>query len=189
MNTLVFADNHDLNRFYSDLHEDLDDWKVAMAFLLTTRGTPMIYYGTEILMTGEEHQGHGFIREDFPGGWPGDSLNCFTAEGRNADQEEAWNHLSKLMHWRNGNEVIHNGELKHFIPDDGLYVYFRYLADKAVMIIINNHKDDQKNVDPNDYSEITSHYEYGFDILSETRYGLSETITIEPRSVMVLELE
>jgi glycosidase len=189
MHTLIFVDNHDLDRFYTSINEDLDDWKTAMAILMTTRGIPMIYYGTEILMTGEEHKGHGFIREDFPGGWPQDTVNCFIADGRNDEQNEAFDYLRKLINWRNGNEVIHEGKLKHYIPNDGLYVYFRYTEDDAVMVVVNNHKAQAKMIDPFYYSEVTEEYQYLYDVMEEMRYGISERIVIPARSARIFELE
>jgi len=91
---VIFPDNHDLSRYYSVMGNDLDKYKMGLAFYYTTRGIPMVYYGTEILMTGEEHLGHGYIRQDFPGGWAGDEINAFTGEGLNADQLEAQRYVN-----------------------------------------------------------------------------------------------
>src|SRR5690625_7128848 len=71
-NLLVFLDNHDTSRFRKKEEKNLDRYKQALTFLLTTRGIPQIYYGTELLMTGEQEEGDGNLRKDVPGGWPGD---------------------------------------------------------------------------------------------------------------------
>jgi glycosidase len=145
---IIFADNHDLTRFYTSLGEDLQKFRMAMAILLTTRGIPMIYYGTELLMTGEEHKGHGFIRQDFPyGNWPMTAGGQRSAVGGqqsavSSQQEEGMQYLKALLNWRKNSEVIHHGKLKQFIPQDGIYVFFRYDEKDAVMVVINKNNED-----------------------------------------------
>jgi len=189
MNTVVFADNHDLSRYFTLVHEDLDKWKMGMAFLYTTRGIPMIYYGTEILMTGEESEGHGYIREDFPGGWPGDTVDAFTAGGRTDLQNEAFNYLRALINWRKTKEVIHSGSLMHFIPDDGLYVYFRYNDDDAVMVVMNNNESDPRTAELSDFDEITGQYSVMKDIMTGKEKPLEGILTVEAKSVLIFDLE
>lgn len=136
---LVFLDNHDTDRFLLELPENLDSWKQAQTFLLTSRGIPQIYYGTEILMNGTKAHGDGNIRLDFPGGFPGDTVNAFVPEGRTELQNEAWNFMSKLLTWRRdvANDVIARGTLKHFMPEKGFYAYTRTLGDRCVAVIMN----------------------------------------------------
>jgi glycosidase len=188
-NTVVFADNHDLSRYFSLVEKDLMKWKMGMAFLLTMRGTPMIYYGTEILMTGLEEEGHGYIREDFPGGWPGDPVDVFSAEGRSGEQEEAFNYLKELLNWRKDKEVIHSGNLVHFIPSDGLYIYCMYDDDDAVMVVLNNNDEKPKQVDPKDYVEVTGNFATSKNVLTGEGRKLSEVFTIPPKSAMILDLD
>jgi len=137
-NVVIFADNHDGDRFFSKIDNDINKFKLAMAFIMTTRGIPQIYYGTEVLMTGEEHKGHGDIRKDFPGGWDGDDKDAFTKEGRTVEQNEAFNFLKRLLNWRKSNPVIQFGKLTHYIPEDGVYVYFKTLNNSTVMVMLNN---------------------------------------------------
>lgn len=136
---LTFFDNHDTDRFLLEEPENLDAWKQAMSFLLTSRGIPQIYYGTELLMNGSKEGSDGYVRLDMPGGFPGDEVNSFTAEGRTPIQNEAWDYLSSLLKWRKGeaNEVIAKGELKHFMPINCAYVYERKLGDKQIVVIMN----------------------------------------------------
>ncbi|MBN2174117.1 MAG: glycoside hydrolase family 13 protein [Bacteroidales bacterium] len=188
-NTLTFCDNHDLTRYFSSIKEDINKWKAGITFLLTTRGIPMIYYGTEILMTGEEHQGHGFIREDFPGGWEGDSLNAFTREGRNNLQNEAFNFLKTLLNWRKDKDVIHLGKLKHFVPQDEVYVYFRYSENKCVMVAINNSSKEMKAIKASRYKECLGKYKYAENVLTDETVNYLDAFTLAPKSVMVLELK
>jgi len=187
-NLVLFADNHDGDRFYSKMGEDIRKFKLAMAFLMTTRGIPQIYYGTEILMTGLEHNGHGDIRKDFPGGWPGDTLNAFTAKGRTKEQNEAFNYLKTLMNWRKDKKVIHNGKLTHYIPQDGVYVYFRYNNHASVMILLNN-TDKTKTVDGKRFKENLSGYTKGRSVMDNKTIENLNTITIPAKSPLIIELE
>ncbi|MCP4551682.1 MAG: hypothetical protein GY834_06500 [Bacteroidetes bacterium] len=139
--TLVFGDNHDLTRLLTNYGGNVNKLKMAMVFLLTTHGIPNIYFGTEILMEGNEHDGHGKMRKDFQGGWPNNTQNAFVAEGRSIAQNDMTNFMSTMLNWRKNKTLIHEGELTHFIPQDDVYVYFRHDKDESVMIIRNNNKD------------------------------------------------
>jgi len=188
-NNLIFCDNHDLNRFYTSLEEDLDRWKMGITFLLTTRGIPMVYYGTEILMTGEEHQGHGFIRKDFPGGWAEDNHNAFSAEGRTVQQNEAFNFMQNLLKWRQNSEVIHTGLLKHFVPKNDTYIYFRYNKDECILVAFNNSPNEMKAVKTDRFAECMKNYRYATNILTGENINYLEALTLPPKSVLVLELK
>ncbi len=135
---LTFLDNHDTDRFLLEEPDDLGWWKQAVTFLLTSRGIPQIYYGTELLMNGTRAAGgDGNVRRDMPGGFPGDKTDAFTAAGRSDKQNEAFDFIQKLLQWRRGNEAIARGSLKHFMPENGLYVYQRRSGDKEVTVILN----------------------------------------------------
>jgi len=186
-NIVVFADNHDGDRIYTKLEEKLDRFKLAMTFLLTTRGLPQIYYGTEILMTGHENRGHGDIRKDFPGGWEGDSINAFTPAGRTNDENLAFNHVKKLLNWRKNKTVMHDGKLRHFIPVDGVYVYFRYDERDTVMVFINN-SDQEKIFDQKRYAEMIGSFSAGTDILTGSTFEFS-SLKIPGKTSMVVEMK
>ena len=188
-NNLIFCDNHDLNRYFSSMQEDLDKWKMGVTFLLTTRGIPMVYYGTEILMTGEEHSGHGYIRQDFPGGWTSDHLNAFTSAGRSAKQNEAHNYLQNLLNWRQNKDVIHRGLFKHFIPEDNTYVYFRYNKDECIMVAFNNSPNEMKAIKTKRFAECMNGYNYAINIISGESLNYMDALTLPPKSAIVLELK
>ena len=135
---VIFLDNHDLTRFFTQTGMRLDIYKMALSFILTTRGIPQFYYGTEIVMQGDKNRGDGYLRQDFPGGWPGDTINAFMGKNLNDTERDAFSFAKKLLNWRKGKDVIHDGKLKQFIPDNGLYVYFRYNDKESVMVILNN---------------------------------------------------
>ncbi len=187
-NLVVFPDNHDMDRVFTRLEEDFDMWRLAMVLTMTTRGIPQIYYGTEILMTGHEHKGHGFIREDFPGGWPGDEINAFTGQGLPEQKIQAQQFLKKLQNWRKKNPVIHTGEMTHFIPENDVYVYFRYNKDQSIMIILNKNSEAQE-LHVERFKERLAGYTRGFDIISNNEISINSDIIIDGSAAMIIELE
>ena len=183
---VIFADNHDLSRFYSSIGEDYNKFKMAMAVLLTTRGIPMIYYGTEYLMTGEEPKGHGFIRADYPGGkW--ESAVGSRQSAVNGVQLEAFEYLKALLNWRKNSEVIKHGKLKQFVPQDGIYVYARYTDREAVIVIINKNKE-AKTLDLKRFNEVLKDYREGTDVISKEKFILENNINLKPETALILEL-
>ena len=185
---LTFLDNHDSDRFLLELPDTLGSWKQAQAFLLTSRGIPQIYYGTEILMNGSKEGSDGYVRKDMPGGFPGDKTDAFTPEGRSPLQNEAWDFLSSLLQWRRGeaNEVIAKGKLKHFMPLDGLYAYTRTLGDKSVTVLLNG-KDEPLTVSMARTEEtlpVGSSYK---DIISGRTITIEKEMTFSPRQIMILQ--
>ena len=135
---MIFPDNHDMDRIHTQLNKDPLLSRMAVAYLLTLPRIPQIYYGTEILMENSEKPGdHGLIRTDFPGGWQGDPVNAFTGEGLSEDQKEMQDYLRKLLNYRKSSKAIHEGQTKHFAPENGIYVLFRYLEDEVVALILN----------------------------------------------------
>lgn len=185
---LTFLDNHDTDRFLDAVPDDLGWWKQAQTFLLTSRGIPQIYYGTEILMHGtREHGGDGAIRLDMPGGFAGDSINVFDGSGMDAKQHEAYDFLRTLLQWRRGeaNEVIAHGSLKHFMPQHGLYVYERRLGDKIIDIILNGN-DEEKTVSMERTVEVLPYGTVRHDLLTDSDVTITEEMTFAPRQIMIL---
>ncbi len=185
---VIFADNHDVNRYLSSQSDDVHKLKMAMAFILTTRGIPEIYYGTEILLKTDKVEGDGGKRVDFPGGWTGDSSDAFMASGRTTAQNDMFHYLKTLLTWRKSKEVIHSGKLKQFIPQDGVYVYFRYNDAETVMVAMNNNEKETKTLKPGIYDEFLARFHSGKDIISGKEINDLNHISIEPKSVIVVEL-
>ena len=186
-NVLRFLDNHDTDRFLPAMPEKLDAFKQGIAFMLTIPGIPQFYYGTELLMNGTKQKGDGYIRLDVPGGWPGDAVNQFEASGRTDIQNEAWNYMQKLLKWRKGNEVIAKGKMKHFVPQNGVYVYARNLNGKQVVVIMNGNA--KESVLPHDrYDEILKGYTSGKDVITGKVVNLQKELTLGAKDVLVLEL-
>lgn len=186
MNLLTFLDNHDTSRFAQtdEMAKNLKRYKQAMVFLLTTRGIPQIYYGTEILMTGDKGKGDGDLRKDFPGGWQGDTRNCFVKNGRTALENEAFEFTRQLLNWRKGNQVIGKGSLKRYSIQNGVYVYQREFNGKSVVIIMNG-TDDSKELDLAPYQEILPR-ENALDVLTGKNVNLSGKLCLDGRENLIL---
>jgi glycosidase len=134
MRNVIFLDNHDIERFYSVVGEDMDKYKSSLSWLLTCRGIPEIYYGDELATPGLTTPSDGYVRLDFPGGFPGDSANKFNQSGRTAKDQEIWQHVQVLGNFRKRSSAITTGRMMQYIPEDGVYVYFRYDPSQTVMV-------------------------------------------------------
>lgn len=188
MELLIFLDNHDTSRFFKNEEEteNFTRYKQALAFLLTTRGIPQIYYGTEIFMPADKAEGDGKLRNDFPGGWADDSKNAFTAAGRTAKENKAFDYTSKLLNWRKGNEVIAKGTLKHVAPTNGVYVYERNYNGKSVVVMMSGVNED-KTMDMALYREILKPTTLK-DVISDKTIDFSkDTFVMKAREVYILE--
>lgn len=184
---LTFLDNHDTDRFLAEMPDSLDNWKQAIAFLLTSRGIPQLYYGTELLMNGSKKVSDGYIRLDMPGGFPGDSINSFTPEGRTALQNEAWNYMQRLLQWRRGaaNDVIAKGSLKHFAPSERVYAYERRLGDKKVLVFLNG-SDEEATMPMARLAEAAAAVEKFTDLITGEPVTITEEMVFAPRQTMIL---
>ena len=184
---LTFLDNHDLSRFNRKDETDLKRYKQGIAFLLTMRGIPEIFYGTEVLMTGTKEEGDGNLRKDFPGGWPGDKNNQFTKDGRTAIQNEAWDYIQRLLQWRKSSEAVTQGTMIHYMPKEGIYVYGRIKGDHTVLVMLNSSLKDQ-TVKMDRFSDITGKYTTGKDVISLKTFAINSSITIPAKGEYILEL-
>ena len=187
-NILVFAENHDTGRFNEIYKNDFNKYKMAMTLLATVRGIPQIYYGSEIGMAGDKGKGDGDIRRDFPGGWNGDKNNAFTQSGRTAEQQKWFDFSSKLFNWRKGKEVIHTGKTTHYLPWNNVYVYFRHNDKESVMVLINN-SDESQTVKTDRFAESLTTHKKGKDVLEGKTVDVTKDITMQPKSVLILELQ
>jgi glycosidase len=188
-NLLIFAENHDTQRINHVYQNDIGKYKMTMALLATVRGIPQLYYGSEIGMAGNKDDGgDAAIRQDFPGGWEGDAINAFTAAGRTQGQNDYFDFTSKLFNWRKTKPVLHSGKMTHYIPEDNTYVYFRYNSSESVMVLFNN-SSEIKTLKTNRFAENLGNYKTGKDIINDKIIDLTSEITMEPKSVLILELK
>jgi glycosidase len=150
---MIFPDNHDMDRIFTQLEENVENTKMALATYLVLPRIPQFYYGTEILMQNTAKPGdHGLIRTDFPGGWKGDKVNAFTGEGLSVEQKDMQNYLTKILNYRKNSKAIQDGKTIHFAPHNGIYTLFRMLNDEIVVLILN--KNESAKVDLSTYQEL-----------------------------------
>ena len=156
-----------------------------MSIILTTRGIPQIYYGTEIIMksTGD----HGELRKDFPGGWGGDEANAFTGKLLNKDQVEAQRFLKTLLNWRKNSLAITKGRLVHYPPKDGAYVYFRTYGDELAMVLVNNNQE-PKNIDIKRFYETLGKRKRAKSVINSLDYDLRKNISMKGKTALILEV-
>jgi glycosidase len=186
---LIFWDNHDMSRFFSVINEDMNKYKSGMALLLTLRGIPQLYYGTEILMKNFSNP-DGLVRLDFPGGWPGDKANKFTAAGRTPAENDAFNFVKKLANYRKNSTALQTGKMIQYVPEDGMYVYFRVSPDaagKTVMVILNG-DDKTKTLNTARFAEQIKNTASLLNIVSGEKLNTTTTINVPAKTTLVLEL-
>lgn len=184
---VTFLDNHDLSRFYSVIGEDIRKFKSGVAFLLTTRGTPMMYYGTEILMKNFTDP-DGKVREDFPGGWKEDKVDKFTGGGRDSLENAAFEYIKTLANYRKNTPALQTGKMTQFVPVDGVYTYFRYDRDKTIMVVMNT-ADQPKSVDLTPYAEHLSGFTGMKDVLTGKQISNLKTVDLQAFTTGVFELK
>ena len=182
---LAFIENHDTDRFLGNGHDSLM-LKQALALLLTVNRIPQLYYGTEVLMNGTKEVTDGNVRKDFPGGFPGDEHNAFTKEGRSKAENQMFNWLSRLLHWRNGNETIIRGYQTQFIPYNGIYVIARRWHRNTVLTILNG-TSKPATMEVERYAEVIGKTSRVQDIPTGRYYDLSKNLELKPRQSLVLE--
>ena len=182
---MAFIENHDTDRFLGEGKDTLA-LKQALALLLTINRTPQLYYGTEVLMNGTKSVTDGNVRKDFPGGWTHDKHNAFTAEGRTQAENQMFNWVSRLLHWRQGNEVITKGKQTQFCTQHGIYVVARQYKGKSVMTIING-KNEANELNVARYAEIIGHTEKATDVTNGRTVLINKNVKLRPRQAMILE--
>lgn len=187
MNLLIFMDNHDTSRFNRDeaTEQNLTRYKQALTFMLTTRGIPQIYYGTEIMMAADKGNGDGTLREDFPGGWSGDATNAFDVAELTSYQREAFDFTRKMLKWRKNNDVIAKGKLKHYSIQNGIYVYERNYEGRSVVVIMNG-SDSPQQISLAPYNEIVPNGEVNEFFTNQT-IKFEDILELEGRQTMIIE--
>jgi len=188
-NLVIFPDNHDRTRIFTKVGENYDLYRMAIAYYLTMRGIPQIYYGTEVLMSHTRDDGnHGEIRAEFPGGWPDNDKNAFTGRGLSPQELDAQEFVRSLLNWRKGKSVIQFGKLMQFTPIKDVYAYFRY-DDTATVMVVFNRGEEAVQLDTARFAERLGDSMRAQDVISGRRIKLRPAIDLEPMSVMILEVE
>jgi len=188
MRNEIILDNHDQDRFYSVVGEDYNKYKEGITLLLTHRGIPQLYYGTEILMKNFKNPTDAEVRKDFPGGWANDAQNKFTESGRTQQENDAYNFVKTLAHYRMNSSALKTGKFMQYVPSNGMYVYFRYDNNQTVMCVINT-GDKEQAIKFSDYDERTAGFSSAVNIMDNTSLQTSSSINIGAHGSLVLELK
>jgi glycosidase len=184
---VIFLDNHDLSRFYGIVEKDMRKFKIGVGLLMTLRGIPQWYYGSEILMSGLSNP-DGLVREDFPGGWQEDQVNKFTEEGRSVEENEAFNYLKSLANYRKDSPVLQEGYLMQFTPEPDQYVYFRFMKKRGSVMVVVNTSEETKELKLERYQERLDGFIGGIDVVTGKDSRFDENLKLEPMSIKILEL-
>ncbi len=186
LNNCIFLDNHDMDRFYSVAGENMNKFKQGIGLLLTLRGIPQLYYGTEILMKNFKNPSDAMVRLDYPGGFEGDAINKFDKNNRTAQEQEAFDFVSKLALFRKKSTALTTGKTMQYIPVDGVYVYFRYDEKQTIMCVVNT-SDTGKKITLSDYTERTKGFTKSMDVFSGENKGAFFEVPVQ--GMMILELK
>ncbi|MCA4775569.1 glycoside hydrolase family 13 protein [Empedobacter stercoris] len=189
-NMFVFMENHDTERWNEMMNGNINDYKLGLSLISTVRGIPQVYYGSEIGMRGDKSKGDADIRRDFPGGWKADQKNAFTNEGRTLEQKQFHDFTAKVFNWRKNKEVIHSGKTKHYMPQQNVYVYFRYNEKESVMVVLNANPEKQ-TFKLDRFTESLDGITSGKEIISDKTFPIksSEEISIDGKTAMIIELK
>ncbi len=184
---VTFLDNHDTDRYLSVIGDDFEKYKIGLTWLLTTRGIPSMYYGTEILMKNFKDPSDAEVRRDFPGGFPGDKENKFETSGRSDREKEAFLFVRKLATYRRDNAVMHTGKLMQYLPQEGIYVYFRYDANKTVLVATNT-SDKEISLDTARFAERMKGFTSARNVLTDATLTDLKLVKLPAKTALVLEL-
>ena len=189
-NVLVFLDNHDLGRFSRVEDKGLNRYKQGIGFLLTTRGIPQVYYGTELLFKATKAQGDGAIRKDMPGGWPGDERSVFTEAGRTPEEREAYSYMKTILNWRKNSKAVTEGTMTQYAPlqqNGNCYVYARQKGDETVLVILSG-SDKDVDIKMDRFRDVTKGYTSGRDVVTGKVYDILGQMHVPARATFILEL-
>ncbi len=187
MNLVIFGDNHDMDRLYTQVNKDLATYKMALAILYTMRGIPQIYYGSEVLLANEKRGDHGEIRAEMPGGWADHDTSAFAGQNLSIEQTELMHYISELAKFRSENKAITKGDFLHFVPENNIYVYVRRYKKKAVMVVVNNNEEDTY-LNFKRFQEVSTQFGY-LKSQAMTQYlPFPKALTIAGKSVQLFEL-
>jgi glycosidase len=187
-NLMTFVDNHDMSRIYAQLDHDINKVKMALAFVMTMRGIPQLYYGTEILMDSPKTRDDGHVRSDLPGGWKGDSINAFTGAGLTPAQIDMQEYVKDLLNWRQTAGVVHEGKTQHYIPKDGVYVIFRYTETETLMVILNKNEK-PVSLPVSRFADRIKSATRAVDVIANQSFPLGDSIQLAGPGPTILRLE
>lgn len=189
MLNVIFLDNHDMGRIFETVRKNEQHFKMAYAFLMTARGIPQVYYGTELMLAHENRGGddEGW-RQTLPGGWPDDTRSVFTEEGRTDIENEAFEYIKTLTHWRKDAIATHEGRFLHFVPEENIYIYFRIHEEQTIMVIMNMNEE-ERIIGRDRYREVLDDFAKGTNVLDKANIDLSKDFMVSGKTTTIWKLE
>ena len=189
MLNVIFLDNHDMGRIFETVRKNEQHFKMAYAFLMTARGIPQVYYGTELMLAHENRGGddEGW-RQTMPGGWPDDTRSVFTEEGRTEKEAEIFEYIKALTQWRQGAVATHEGRFLHFVPEENIYIYFRIHEQQTIMVIMNMNEE-ERMIGRDRYREILDDFTKGTNVLDKANIDLSKDFMVPGKTTTIWELD
>jgi glycosidase len=185
-NNVTFLDNHDLSRFYSVINRDFKKWQAGVGMLMTLRGIPCVYYGTEYLLEGYTNP-DDLVRQEFNGGWKGDKKNYFTQNNLSQEEKDAYLFYNRLVEFRQ-TKNLGSLQLKQFVPEDNVYVYFRYDHQSKYMIVVN--LGDKTSLDLTRFKEMLNNTSKLIEVFTGDEHSSQETLTWkESQSFTIYEVK
>ena len=188
MKNVIFLDNHDMDRFANRVNNDFELFKMGYSYLMTMRGIPQVYYGTELMLGNSSAGSWAKQRADMIGGWEDDERSVFKSAERTEQENKPFDFIKKVTNWRKDAEVIHQGKLTHFIPEDNIYIYFRYTESETIMVVMNRN-DEVKRIERDRYKEFLDAYSTGTNIIDDTTINVEEDFEVGPKQTAIFELE
>jgi neopullulanase len=185
---VIFMDNHDIERFYTKVNEDADLFKMGYGYIMTSRGIPQVYYGTELMLANDPVDGDGRKRADMKGGWQNDERSVFVKEQRTESESDAFEYVKKLTNWRKTATSIHDGKMVHFIPENNTYIFFRYTESEAVMVVMNRNEKPM-TISRNRFAEILDSYQSGTNVISGATIDLSNDFEVGAKQTAIFDLK
>ncbi len=188
LDNCIFLDNHDMDRFVTMVGGNMQKYKMGIGLLMTLRGIPQLYYGTELFMQNDQVNGDGKKRNDFPGGFadkgkPGDRTMAML----NDQQRETFQYTQKLAQFRKISKALQVGNTITFLPKDGVFTYLRQHGNESVLVILNQSDKAQSFATGmlKPYGAMTS----ARNIISQQTTPLGNEITLPPQSITILSLQ
>jgi neopullulanase len=185
---VIFMDNHDIERFYTKVNEDADLFKMGYGYIMTTRGIPQVYYGTELMLANDPVNGDGRKRVDMKGGWQNDERSVFVKEQRTESESDAFEYVKRLTNWRKTASAIHDGKMVHFIPENNTYVYFRYTESEAVMVVMNRNEK-PTTISRDRFAEILDSYQTGTNVITGATIDISNDFEVGAKQAAIFDLK
>jgi len=184
---LTFVDNHDMPRAMLEANGNVEKIKLVFTHLLTSRGIPEIFYGTETGIVGNRED--GVIRTNFRGGFPGDTSSAFEKNGRTDTENDLFSFFKKMIEIRKKYKSLSEGTLSHLAPIDNVYIYTKKYKDEKMLILLNG-DNSKKEVSENIIESLCGKNPKLFNVINKSYSTVIDgKLVLEPMSANIFLVE